>query len=96
MLNKNVTKDNLIRTLSEKAGYPLNYSKKIINDLINVIIENTKNGDLNLKNLGSFKVIEKKERIGRNPKTKEEFIIKARKSLRFVPSEKFKIYLNEL
>ena len=30
---------------------------------------------LNLKNIGTFKIINKKERIGRNPKTKEEFYI---------------------
>ena len=88
MSNNNVTKDNLIKTLSEKTGYSLSYSKKIINDLINVIIENTKYGELNLKNLGSFKIIQKKERIGRNPKTKEEFLISSRKSISFIPAKK--------
>ena len=88
MFKNNITKENLIKDLSKKNGYSLNFSKKIINDLINIIIENIKSGNLNLKNLGSFKIIHKKERIGRNPKTKEEFLISSRKSVSFTPSKK--------
>ncbi len=88
MFKNNFTKENLIYDLSKKTGYSLNFSKKIINDLINIIIENTKSGNLKLKNLGSFKLIEKKERIGRNPKTKEKFLISSRKSVSFTPAKK--------
>ena len=88
MFKNNFTKENLIKDLSKKTGYSLNLSKKIINDLIKIIIENTKNGNFNLKNLGSFKIIHKKERIGRNPKTREEFLISSRKSISFTPAKK--------
>ena len=40
----------------------------------------------NLKNIGTFKILNKKERIGRNPRTKEIYKIKARKTLAFKPS----------
>ena len=53
-----------------------------------------KDNDLNLKNLGSFKIINKKERVGRNPKTKEEFLIKPRKSISFTASKNFKLDIN--
>ena len=43
------------------------------------MIEIINKDKLNLKNFGSFKILKKKERLGRNPKTKEEFIISARK-----------------
>ena len=92
----NVTKNEIAKELSDYFGFSNLYSKKIINDLINCIIIQVSKSDVYLKNFGIFKTSQKKQRIGRNPKTKEEFIIKARKSLRFVPSEKFKIYLNEL
>ena len=49
-----------------------------------------------LKNIGSFKKKDKKERIGRNPKTKEEFIIHSRKSISFTSSTKLLEKLNKL
>ena len=81
MLKKDFKKIDLVKDLSLKTGYSQNYSKKIVDDLINIFIQNIKSGNLNLKNIGSFKLLNKKERIGRNPKTKEEFIITSRKSL---------------
>ena len=96
MFDKNIKKENLIKSLSKKTGFSLNFSKKLINDLIDVILDNTKNGNFNLKNLGSFKIMHKKERIGRNPKTKEEFLISSRKSINFTPSKKISNKLNNL
>ena len=63
------------------------FSKKIVDDLIKALIHHIKIGNLNLKNVGTFKIIKKKERIGRNPKTKEEFIISSRKSISLTPSK---------
>ena len=51
-------------------------------------------GQLNLKNLGSFELIHKEERIGRNPKTMKEFKVSSRKSIRFIPSKKITDILN--
>ena len=96
MFDKNIKKENLIKSLSKKTGFSLNFSKKLINDLIDVILDNTKNGNFNLKNLGSFKIMHKKERIGRNPKTKEEFLISSRKSINFTPSKKISNKLDNL
>ena len=85
---KNFNKQDIINHLSNKTGYSINLSKKLINDFIDIIIINIRDGNLNLKNIGSYKLIHKNERIGRNPKTKEEFIISSRKSIRFIPSKK--------
>ena len=89
-------KIDFIKDLSLKTGFSKNYSKKLVNDLIIVIINNIKAGSFNLKNVGSFKLIYKKKRIGRNPKTKEEFIITPRKSISFSPSKKITESLNKL
>ena len=43
-----------------------------------------------ISSFGTFQVINKKERIGRNPKTKEEAKISSRKIVRFKPSSIFK------
>ena len=66
-----------------------------MNDLLEILVENISKGNLNLKNIGSFNLI-KKKRIGRNPKTKEEFIIRARKSISFSLSKKISDELNKL
>ena len=89
MVNKNnLTKIDIIKNLSKKTGFSILFSKKLINDFLDIIINQIKANELNLKNIGSFKLVKKKERLGRNPKTKEEFIISARKTLRYVASKK--------
>ena len=88
MNKNNLTKIDIIKNLSKKTGFSILFSKKLVNDFLNIIIHQIKMNELNLKNIGSFKLIKKKERLGRNPKTKEEFIISARKSLRYVASKK--------
>ena len=86
MSQSNITKEDICIFLSRKKGYSLLYSKKIINNLIEILIDEIKENSFNLKNLGTFKILNKKERIGRNPRTKEIYKIKARKTLAFKPS----------
>tara|TARA_B100001057_G_C22624033_1_gene861710 strand:- start:48 stop:338 length:291 start_codon:yes stop_codon:yes gene_type:complete len=95
VFNKKLKKQDLIKNLSIKTGFSSNLSKKIINDLIELLIQNIKMGSLNLKNIGSFKIIYKKARIGRNPKTRKKFNINSRKSISFTASKKILEKLNE-
>ena len=90
----NLKKIDIIKDLSIKTGYSSNYSKKVINELVDAILQSIKKGNLNLKNIGSFKIISKKERIGRNPKTKKEYVISQRKSVSFKPSTSLLTELN--
>jgi len=96
VFKKNLKKIDLINYLSSKTGFSINFSKKLINDLIEIIIQNIESGGLNLKNFGSFKIVNKKERLGRNPKTKEEFVITSRKSIIFTPSSNITDNLDKL
>ncbi len=91
----NLKKLDIIKDLSVKVGYSSSYSKKLVNDLIDIISENIKYGHLNLKNVGSFKIISKKERIGRNPKTKKEYVVSQRKSVSFKPSKSLLVRINK-
>ncbi len=95
MDKNNLKKIDLAKNLTNETGFPINLSKKIINDLVEIFISNLKTGSLILKNVGSFKIIDKKERIGRNPKTKEEFVISSRKSISFSSSKKLIDFLNK-
>ena len=95
MRTNSFTKIDIIKNLNREKGFSSNFSKKIVNDLIDVLINEIKTGQLNLKNLGSFKIKNKSERIGRNPKTKEKFLISARKSITFYPSKNILIEINQ-
>ena len=80
-------KIDLSKNISEKIGVSVSLSKKLTEDLLEILSNKIKDNNLNLKNVGSFRIIDKKERIGRNPKTNEIFKIRARKSLSFNASK---------
>ncbi len=94
MTNSKYTKNNFINELSKKTGFSKSISKRLINDLLEILITNIATGKLVLKNIGTFKLLKKKERVGRNPKTKEEFIIESRTSLTFIASRHLSSLLN--
>ena len=75
MIKKNLRKKDIVKNLSSKLGLSENYTKEIINNFIKILSNSIKEENINLKNLGSFSVKHKKERIGRNPKTKVQYII---------------------
>ena len=94
MTSYNITKIIFSKNISEKTGFPISFSKKIVDELLIIFTEMIKNNDLVLKNIGTFKLSKKNERIGRNPKTKEEFLISGRKSIRFIVSKNLSKVLN--
>ena len=94
MIN-NLKKIDISKELSGKKGYSLNLSKKILNNLLESIVFCIKEDVLILKNIGVFKILDKKERIGRNPNTKETFTISSRKSLSFIPAKRLSKIINQ-
>ena len=87
-------KIDLSKNISEKIGISVSLSKKLTEDLLEILSNKIKDNHLNLKNVGSFRIINKKDRIGRNPKTKEEFIIRSRKSISFTASKNLTASIN--
>ena len=87
-------KEDIAKILSIKSGFSIRYSKKLIDDLLDLMIEIINTDKLNLKNFGSFKILNKNARSGRNPKTKEKFIITSRKTLIFKTSKNFLLEIN--
>ena len=73
MTKKNFTKKNLIRKIYQNVGFSKNFSSKIIDNffetLISALIISNK---IKISSFGTFKVINTRERTGRNPKTKIE------------------------
>ena len=94
-LKQNLGKREIITKLTSAIGFSSKNVQKITEDIIEIIISNlVYNKKINLKNLGTFNVVFKNEREGRNPKTKEKFIITSRNTIKFKVSETLKKKIN--
>ena len=91
----NLTKFEIAKKLIKEVGFSSSYSKKLVNDFFDCIKVNIKEKNYKLKNIGTFKILNKKQRIGRNPITKINFKISARKSLSFIATKKLTKILNK-
>ena len=95
-LKQNLGKREIITQLTSAIGFSSKNVQKITEDIIEIIISNlVYNKKINLKNLGTFNVVFKNKREGRNPKTKEKFIITSRNTIKFKASETLKKKINE-
>ncbi len=97
MLRKNnsIDKYSIVKKISENLGLSEKINNDIVNNLIKEIsIELKKNKKIILKNFCTLIILNKKARIGRNPKTLEEYNISARKSIKIKISDKYNKKLN--
>ena len=92
----NLSKRDISKVISFKLGFSNTYIVEVINDLITSIKDQTKINGLNIKNFATFNIINKNQRIGRNPKNKKIYNIAARKSLSFVVSKKLNDKINNI
>ena len=75
-----MTKAELISVMSEDAGISKAAAAKALESYIQTVsTELKKNGKLGLVGFGTFSVVKRKARTGRNPKTGESVEISARK-----------------
>ena len=95
MLKKNFTRKDLSNNVHQKLGFSKNLSSLLIDDFFESLVsELVKGNKIKISSFGTFLVVDKKERIGRNPKTKVEAKIMARKIVKFKLSNKFKVKFN--
>ena len=95
MLKKNLTRETLTNKLYQNLGLSKNISSNLVSDVFEEIMVGLVSGqNVKISSFGTFKTIRKKARIGRNPKTKEEAKISARKVVAFRASKKLKNKLN--
>ena len=86
-----MTKSEIISNIAEKAGITNKVSGGVLDALIALIIQTLKEeGEIRVDKLGTFKVAERKARIGVNPKTGAKISISARKALTFKASQALK------
>jgi len=94
-MRMNLTKKDLVNLIYMQLGFSKKISENLIEDFIQITIENLSKGKtLKLSKFGTFIIRQKKSRVGRNPKTKETFVITERKALSFTASKKLQDKLN--
>jgi len=96
MRRQNINKNNVLREIYSNLGIPLAFSGKILDLILDIITEGLKkNNKVKISGFGTFKIINKVSRIGRNPKSKQVYMIKARKVVSFYPSKEIKRFIND-
>ena len=88
-----VTKKDLAKNISKKLGLSQKDSLYFVKYFFKAIIDN-KSKNININKFGTFSYKKTPKRIGRNPKTLEQFSIKSRHRLTFQPSDKIKQTIN--
>ena len=94
-MRMNLTKKDLINQVYMQIGFSKQISESLINEFFNSITNNLANqGKIKISKFGTFSIRTKKQRLGRNPKTKEEKTISERKVALFKASKEFKEFIN--
>ena len=96
MINKhNISRDEIAEAMKNEFGFNRKLCLDIVNDIIDIIIDGLQSDKkVKIHNFGTFKLNHKNSRIGRNPKTKEEYKISSRNVISFKASKILLRYIN--
>ena len=82
-----MNKTDLTNEIAAKAGLNKVDAKAALNACLESIAQALANDDkVQLIGFGTFSVVEKPERTGLNPRTKEKIVLPARKAVKFKPA----------
>ena len=92
---ENITRFHIADSIHNEFGLPKKDCIELVSDILDIIVEGLQNsGKVKIHNFGTFIVRNKKSRIGRNPKTKEEVMISERKVISFKASKNVLKHIN--
>ena len=90
-----LTKKELAQNLSDQTELSFSDAKKFVDLFFDTIKEQLNSGKtVKLSGFGTFDIVQTKERVGRNPKTMEEFPIPSKRKVKFTVSPKVKKSIN--
>ena len=96
-MSNNINRKKLTYKIYQNIGFSKIISENIVKDIFNIIIKSLNtNNEIKISSFGTFYKKRKKQRIGRNPKTKEKKMIQSRNVITFKPSKLFKKRINNL
>ena len=94
-MEKTTTRSSLSEAVFKNVGLSRNESATLVDSVFGEILKSLINGDdVKISSFGTFVVRQKKERIGRNPKTGQEVPITARSVVTFRASNVLKSKVN--
>ena len=90
----NFSKSDIVKNISKKSLVSAGESKIILESFLSLIKSSSKLGPFKLSSFGTFSFKKTPKRFGRNPNTKDSYIIPELNKLNFKPSSKIKEKLN--
>jgi DNA-binding protein HU-beta len=86
-----MTKSQLVQRLAEATELSKKQADAVLQKLVDVTVSSVRKGDpVKIPGLGTFRKVQTKARMGRNPQTGEQIKIPARKKVRFSVAKIFK------
>jgi len=90
-----LTKAQLLDSIRKQLDLPKTRSAEVIESLLEIIKKSLEDGkDVLISGFGKFCVKEKRERPGRNPRTREEVTVKPRRVVTFKCSKRLRDRVN--
>jgi len=92
-----ITKKKLIQQISQKHGVHPNDVRNVIQAFLDAMTDTLSQGDrLEFRDFGVFEIVERKQKIGRNPKNAAvPIVIPARAAVKFTPGKKMRKLIEE-
>ncbi len=95
MAGRTITRADLSNAVCQLVNVSRSEASELVDQFIEEIVAALERGEsVRLSSFGAFEVREKKERVGRNPKTGEEVPIDSRRVVTFRPSDVMKRAIN--
>ena len=93
----NLTKKDIVNSIYMQIGYSKKVSETLLEEFFNILLNSLiHKKTVKISKFGTFFLKQKKQRIGRNPKTKKEAVITARSVISFKASKELKKFINEI
>ncbi|NGX39348.1 MAG: DNA-binding protein HU [Chlamydiae bacterium] len=92
MAKETITKKKLVQVISQDEGLHPNDVKNVIQSFLDRMTDYLANGDrIEFRDFGVFEIVQRKQKIGRNPKNPSvTVIIPAGPAVKFTPGKKMK------
>lgn len=83
-MTKTLRKYDIARALAANSELSIPVAQDIVNEFFELMSETLESGqNITIEDFGRFKLRDKKERMGRNPKTMQEHVICARRTVSY-------------
>ena len=87
-------KTDIVKNITKKSQVSAGEASIILESFLSLIKNKSKLSSVKLSGFGSLSYIKTPKRLGRNPKTKDSYIIPQLNKLNFKPSNKIKENIN--